>query len=75
MTNCEKSKLISLRVETDVLRRLQALATKQDKGYQSLLKQFVIERLIEEEKSEGSMALEQRNDGLLDAAGPWTYRN
>ena len=49
----EKSKLISLRVETDVLRRLQAMARKQHKGYQTLLKQFVIERLIEEERNEG----------------------
>lgn len=49
----EKSKLISLRVETDVLRRLQALARKQHKGYQTLLKQFVIERLIEEESNGG----------------------
>lgn len=48
--NGEKSKLISIRVETEVLHRLQALAREKQKGYQTLLKQFVIERLAEEEQ-------------------------
>ncbi|QSO52959.1 hypothetical protein JZ785_03315 [Alicyclobacillus curvatus] len=46
----EKSKLISIRVDVLVLERLQKLARKQQKGYQTLLKQFVMERLDEEEQ-------------------------
>ena len=39
--------------DPDVLKRLQALAKKKGKGYQTLLKEFVLERLYEEEKREG----------------------
>jgi hypothetical protein len=35
------------------LRRLKTLAERRDKGYQTLLKEFVVERLYEEEKREG----------------------
>ena len=41
------------RVHADALQRLRALARKKGKGYQTLLKEFVIERLYEEEKREG----------------------
>ena len=44
---------ISLRLESDVLRRLRALAARKHVGYQTLLKTFVAERLYEEEKREG----------------------
>lgn len=47
---------ISVRLDRDVLNRLKALATKKHKGYQSLLKEFVVERLYEEEKREGLIA-------------------
>lgn len=44
---------VAVRFDEDVLRRLRALAAKKGKGYQTLLKEFVIERLYEEEKREG----------------------
>jgi hypothetical protein len=44
------AKTITIRMDIDTLDRLQELAEKKHKGYQTLLKQFVIERLYEEEK-------------------------
>lgn len=43
---------ISIRIETDVLDRLQNLAVRKNIPYQTLLKQFVVERIYEEEKRE-----------------------
>jgi hypothetical protein len=43
-------------MDADLLRRLKTLAAKKRKGYQSLLKEFVVERLYEEEKREGLIA-------------------
>ena len=48
-----RTKPVPVRFDTDVLRRLKALAAKRHTGYQTLLKQFVVERLYEEEKREG----------------------
>jgi hypothetical protein len=48
-----RTKPISLRFDEDVLRRLKALAKSKHKGYQTMLKEFVVERLYEEEKREG----------------------
>jgi uncharacterized protein (DUF4415 family) len=48
-----RSSHISLHLEADTLLRLKNLARKKGKGYQTLLKEFVIERLYEEEKREG----------------------
>ncbi|CAN5203286.1 CopG family antitoxin [soil metagenome] len=48
-----RTKPISLRFDDDVLRRLRAVAETKHKGYQTLLKEFVTERLYEEEKREG----------------------
>lgn len=45
-----EAKSITIRMDIDTLKRLQDLADKKHKGYQTLLKQFVIERLYEEEK-------------------------
>jgi hypothetical protein len=50
---------VSLRLEADLVRRLRALAAKKGTKYQTLLKQFVVERLYEEE----------RREGLLEAGG------
>lgn len=50
---CPRTKPVAIRFDADVLRRLQALAQKKGKGYQTLLKEFVLERLYEEEKREG----------------------
>lgn len=47
-----EAKTITVRFDVDTLDRLQHLARQKHKGYQTLLKQFVIERLYEEEKKE-----------------------
>jgi uncharacterized protein (DUF4415 family) len=44
---------IAVRFDVDVLERLKQLAEHKHKGYQTLLKEFVSERLYEEEKREG----------------------
>jgi uncharacterized protein (DUF4415 family) len=44
---------IAVRFDEDVLERLKQLANHKHKGYQTLLKEFVSERLYEEEKREG----------------------
>jgi CopG antitoxin of type II toxin-antitoxin system len=41
---------IAINLDEDTLRRLRAVAYEKGKGYQTLLKEFVIERLYEEEK-------------------------
>jgi len=51
-----RTRPVSVRLDEDILRRLKALAAKKHKGYQSLLKEFVVERLYEEEKREGLIA-------------------
>lgn len=51
-----RTRPVSVRLDQDVLRRLKAVAGKKGKGYQSLLKEFVVERLYEEEKREGLLA-------------------
>jgi hypothetical protein len=51
-----RTRPISIRLDDDVLRRLKALAARKRKGYQSLMKEFLVERLYEEEKREGLIA-------------------
>lgn len=48
-----RTRPVSLRLDDDVLSRLKNVARKKNKGYQTLLKEFVVERLYEEEKREG----------------------
>jgi len=48
-----RTRPIAVRFDGDTLKRLKALAEKKHKGYQTLLKEFVTERLYEEEKREG----------------------
>jgi predicted DNA binding CopG/RHH family protein len=48
-----KSKLISLRLERDLDKRLRNLAKQKGTSYQTLLKEFVLERVYEEEKRLG----------------------
>jgi len=48
-----RTRPISLRFDEDVLDRVKVMAAKKHKGYQTLLKEFVVERLYEEEKREG----------------------
>lgn len=47
---------VSLRFDTSTMRRLKDLARRRNKGYQTLAKEFIVERLYEEEKREGSSA-------------------
>jgi hypothetical protein len=51
-----KTKPVAIRFDESTLDRLKVLATKKHKGYQTLLKEFVMERLYEEEKREGLIA-------------------
>jgi len=44
---------IAMRFDQFTLTRLKALAALRNTGYQTLLKEFVVERLYEEEKREG----------------------
>jgi hypothetical protein len=44
---------IAVRFDQFTLRRLKTLATLHNTGYQTLLKEFVVERLYEEEKRAG----------------------
>ena len=44
---------IAIRFDQFTLKRLKALAALHNIGYQTLLKEFVVERLYEEEKREG----------------------
>ncbi len=48
-----RTRPIAVRFDDDTLGRLRFLAKKKHKGYQTLLKEFVTERLYEEEKREG----------------------
>ena len=48
-----RTRPIAVRFDEDTLRRLKALAKARHKGYQTLLKEFVVERLYEEEKRAG----------------------
>ncbi len=47
-----RTRPVAIRFDEDLLRRLKVLARKKGKGYQTLLKEFVLERLYEEEKRE-----------------------
>ncbi len=47
-----RSRSITLRVDDFTLGRLKGLAERRNVGYQTLLKEFVVERLYEEEKRE-----------------------
>lgn len=48
----DRTKPIAIRFDQDVIKRLKVVANHKHKGYQTLLKEFVLERLYEEEKRE-----------------------
>jgi predicted DNA binding CopG/RHH family protein len=48
-----RSRTITLRIESDTLARLKSIAEYKGMGYQTLLKDFLVERLYEEEKRAG----------------------
>lgn len=60
----------SLRLDPDTLRRIEAVAVKKDKDPLALAKEFVVERLYEEEKREGLLDLP--NDAPLPPPLPRT---
>ena len=43
----------SIRLDEETVERLKTLAQRKGKGYQTLIKEFISERLYEEEKREG----------------------
>ena len=59
-----RTKPIALRFDEETLRRAKMLASRRDKGYQTLLKEFITERLYEEEKREGLVGA-----GLAESTG------
>lgn len=48
-----RTRPVAVRFDDSTLRRIKVLAARRHKGYQTLLKEFVAERLYEEEKREG----------------------
>lgn len=48
-----RTRSVSLRLDESTLQRMKTLSARRHKGYQTLLKEFVVERLYEEEKREG----------------------
>lgn len=48
-----RTRSVAVRFDDSTLQRMKALAQRRHKGYQTLLKEFVVERLYEEEKREG----------------------
>jgi uncharacterized protein (DUF4415 family) len=49
----QRTRPVAVRFDEDVLNRLREVARLKGKGYQTLLKEFVVERLYEEEKRAG----------------------
>jgi hypothetical protein len=48
-----RTRPVAIRFDEHTIARAKALARKRHKGYQTLLKEWVVERLYEEEKREG----------------------
>lgn len=48
-----RTRPVAVRFDESTLLRVRSLAQRRNKGYQTLLKEFVMERLYEEEKREG----------------------
>ena len=48
-----RTRSVAVRFDESTLQRMKALAHRRHTGYQTLLKEFVVERLYEEEKREG----------------------
>lgn len=69
----EKAVPISVRFDAHTLDRLKALADRRGVGYQTLLKQFVGERLYEEEKREGLVSAD--NEADLEEVWQATFKN
>lgn len=48
-----RTRPVSMRFDESTIQRLRTLAEKRHKGYQSLAREFIVERLYEEERREG----------------------
>lgn len=48
-----RTRSVAIRFDEDTIQRVKSLAQQRHKSYQTLLKEFVLERLCEEEKREG----------------------
>lgn len=48
-----RTRSVAVRFDESTIQRMKALALRRNKGYQTMLKEFVMERLYEEEKREG----------------------
>ncbi len=48
-----RTRSVAVRFDDSTLQRMKALAHRRHKGYQTQLKEFVVEHLYEEEKREG----------------------
>jgi predicted DNA binding CopG/RHH family protein len=59
-----RTRPINVRFDDCTLQRLKNLAGRRNMGYQTLLKDFVVERLYEEEKREGVLSTGPREGGL-----------
>lgn len=55
-----RTRPVAVRFDEYTLRRIKALAAKRRKGYQTLLKEFVSERLYEEEKRDGTFGSQRQ---------------
>jgi len=56
-----KSATISIRLDEDLLQRIRLLAKIRNKGYQTLIKEFLIERTYEEEKKASRLGVKKLN--------------
>lgn len=65
----ERTNPVSIRFDRDTLARLKAVARKKHKGYQTLLKEFVMERLYEEEKREGILSAVEKGAAKAPRSG------
>jgi hypothetical protein len=57
---------VAVRFDSSTLDRIKAVALRRQKGYQTLLKEFVVERLYEEERREGLIPVRREILKALD---------
>ena len=58
-----RTRPVGIRFDEHTLRRIKALAARRHKGYQTLLREFITERLYEEEQREGLVKPLRRTGG------------
>lgn len=63
-----RSTPLSFRFDPTTVARLKTLARRRNKGYQTLAKEFVMERLYEEEKREGIIGETRASQGTRQPA-------